>query len=262
MAVALAQAARFYIYGRHHISKSTFDDPAFRDMLRAHYEAGGGKGTMKYLNWKGLIYGEFRLFKLSLKHLIAEAGDVAFGNKFGQGLHDEGSIFDKRKRLAIGIQLIDTQWEKNHFICLGMTPLSTDAADPTSQVFRNVSREQMGAEYDAFIAFMCQDLAATAVVRAMEQASDDCDMHQVSKISKSAVGTLVVSRGKELVNPFPEGVGVMNKSHNAGKHFSYSTRHDELTLLCLQVDSARMRIKLDVNGTQITAKHCLLVSLI
>ena len=42
---ALTLAARFYIYGKGHISKSTFDDPEFRALLRGYYVAGGGMGA-------------------------------------------------------------------------------------------------------------------------------------------------------------------------------------------------------------------------
>lgn len=74
MDIARAEAARFYIYGKHHFSKSTFDDETFCDRLRAYFVAGGGQGDIKFLTRKWLIYyirGEFSPFKLFLKHLIA-----------------------------------------------------------------------------------------------------------------------------------------------------------------------------------------------
>eukprot|EP00173_Palmaria_palmata_P005208 Plantae.Rhodophyta-Palmaria_palmata.ctg8739.p1 GENE.Plantae.Rhodophyta-Palmaria_palmata.ctg8739~~Plantae.Rhodophyta-Palmaria_palmata.ctg8739.p1 ORF type:complete len:413 (-),score=98.00 Plantae.Rhodophyta-Palmaria_palmata.ctg8739:123-1319(-) len=47
-----------------------------------------------------------------------------------------------------------------------------------------------------------------------------------------------------------------------GKFFSYSTKNDELAECCRAVSSAVIRIKLDVNGTRVTAKHGLLHSIL
>eukprot|EP00171_Calliarthron_tuberculosum_P019558 IDg19558t1 len=85
-------------------------------------------------------------------------------------------------------------------------------------------------------------------------------MHQISKISESASGALIRKKSNTPVNPFPEGAAVMKKAHSMGKHFSYSTRYDELMDICLQVSAARIRIKLDINGTRVTAMHGLLYS--
>lgn len=120
----------------------------------------------------------------------------------------------------------------------------------------------MGSNFDDIVASMCQDLAATAVARALEQSSDDCDMVQVSEISKSAIGELVRSKSSVPVNPFPVGVEVMNKAHDAGKYFSYSNSHKDLMLLCPQVKAPKTRVKLYVNGTRLSAKHQLLSSII
>ena len=52
--MALAAAARLYIYGRGHMSKATFDDPEFRAMNQACYVAGGGRGKAPVLTTQGL----------------------------------------------------------------------------------------------------------------------------------------------------------------------------------------------------------------
>eukprot|EP00173_Palmaria_palmata_P002616 Plantae.Rhodophyta-Palmaria_palmata.ctg2734.p1 GENE.Plantae.Rhodophyta-Palmaria_palmata.ctg2734~~Plantae.Rhodophyta-Palmaria_palmata.ctg2734.p1 ORF type:complete len:278 (+),score=27.42 Plantae.Rhodophyta-Palmaria_palmata.ctg2734:373-1206(+) len=53
----------------------------------------------------------------------------------------------------------------------------------------------------------------------------------------------------------------MGKGHDAGKWFSYGTRHNLLMLHCPSVGAAKVRIKLDLNGTRVTARHGLLHSL-
>ena len=52
--MALAAAARLYIYGRGHMSKATFDDPEFRAMNQAYYVTGGGRGKAPVLTTQGL----------------------------------------------------------------------------------------------------------------------------------------------------------------------------------------------------------------
>jgi hypothetical protein len=47
---ALATAAFFYIYSKGRVPKATFNDPVFRDMLQAYFEAGGGKVVVLRMN--------------------------------------------------------------------------------------------------------------------------------------------------------------------------------------------------------------------
>lgn len=47
-----------------------------------------------------------------------------------------------------------------------------------------------------------------------------------------------------------------------GKYFSHSTLHDELIDCCKSVEAALIRIKLDINGTRMTARHGLLHSIV
>lgn len=234
-------------------------------MLGGYYEAGGGQGNPKYLTRKGLSYyvrGEFELFKLYLKYVIRHARDAAQGNRFVQGLHDGGTLADKKKRLAFGIQFIDVDWKQNHVICLAMSPLSDSSAGPTAKLLRKIAIDRMGMEFDDTIACLAQDKAASAVAKALELEVEHCDMHQLSKISESAVGVLVRRKNKKVVNPFPAGETVMKTAHDMGKYFSYSTRHDALLECCRTVGAAEIRIKLDINGTRITAKHGLLHSIL
>lgn len=208
MEIALAKAARWYIYGRQHISKSTFDDNEFREMLLGFHEVGGGKGTMKYLIRRGLKYwlrGEFDLFKIYLKHVVAQVRESAMGNRFGQGLHDGGTISDKKKRLAMDIQFIDPEWERNHVICFGMTPLSDGSSKPTAELLLKTSLDLVGAVFDDVVAYLTQDLSASAVARAMDYEVDPCDIYQSSKVSASAVGVLVQKKNGKVLNAFPEG---------------------------------------------------------
>ena len=53
--MVLASQARFYIYGQQRVSKNTFEDPAFIEMLVSSYVAGGGEAkSAPRLNIKAL----------------------------------------------------------------------------------------------------------------------------------------------------------------------------------------------------------------
>ena len=65
--MAVSQTARFYIYGKGAVSKSTFEDPHFRKMTQAYYVAGGGSGKAPYLTRHGLVKYLDAEFALMLK---------------------------------------------------------------------------------------------------------------------------------------------------------------------------------------------------
>ena len=52
---ALTKAARFYVYGKTRVSKETFDDEEFRDMLQGYFDAGVGTGEAPFLTKQGLL---------------------------------------------------------------------------------------------------------------------------------------------------------------------------------------------------------------
>lgn len=197
-----------------------------------------------------------------LRHVIASARDSASGNRFAQGLHDGGILSDKQKRLAVGVQFIDIDWEQNHAICLSISSLRDASAGPTADLLRKMALERMRVSFDEAVASLKQDLAAAAVAKAMEYEVDHCHMHQTSNNSQSAVGMLWRKKNFKAVNPFPEGVYVTKTAHDMGKYFSYSTRNDDLAECCKSVEAATLKIKLDINGTRVTAQHGLLYSIL
>ena len=124
---ALAFAARFYIYGKGHVSKETFDDPEFRGMLQAYYEAGGGVGKAPVLTTKGLKawvdaeYDVFRSFaRFSIEHLL----EYSMGYPPGQGLHDCVTLDNKEKYMSSGYEFIPPDLSRNLVVCTGMRKIN------------------------------------------------------------------------------------------------------------------------------------------
>ena len=103
-----------------HVSKREFEAKYFRNMLR---EVGDGPKTA-ILTVKGLkkfVVAEFEMFVEYLKYMIASKAKAAKGNLFAQSLHDGGTLANKKKYQALGLQFVDEKWRKNWVICVALT---------------------------------------------------------------------------------------------------------------------------------------------
>jgi hypothetical protein len=69
-----------------------------------------------------------------------------------------------------------------------------------------------------------QVLATQGVPHGLDKNLVLCLMHDMDKPQASAIGKLVRSSKRVLVNPFPEGVALWRKAHALAVHFSYSNR--------------------------------------
>ncbi len=88
-----------------------------------------------------------------------------------------------------------------------------------------------------------------------------CGMHDGDKLGQSAVGALVRSKNKQVVNPFPEGQHLLKKAHNLAVHFSYGNRQKDLLNYGTMVQNQpSIKLQVDLNGTRVAAQHSLLYS--
>jgi hypothetical protein len=264
--VALASQARFYIYGQQRVSKRTFADPAFIEMLVSCYVAGGGEAkNAPRLSVKALkhwLIEEFEIFKGYIKMTIQDMLAFTEGNPFAQCLNDACTLAHKHKCMAIGIEFVDCIHFQNHAVCLGLVPLS-DGTDKVGAItIETVMNEVTGFKYNQVMAAMISDLAAKGIAREFEQEGESCDMHQGDKIGRSAIGDLVRSKNKVPVNPFPAGQILMKKCHSMAVYFSYGKRHKELLKFRSNVPGglAQIKLKVDLNDTRVSARHGLLYS--
>ena len=141
---AKTKAARYYIYGQARVSKMTFDDKEFRELLISYYVAGGGnREKCPFLRWRELadyVRGEFKCFCLLMTEFAKRQMEYSLGNPWCQLIHDGATLANHVKTLATGIECVDMLLQENHCVCLGMDPLSdgTDATNATllREVFR------------------------------------------------------------------------------------------------------------------------------
>mmetsp|Transcript_17226 Transcript_17226/g.55920 ORF Transcript_17226/g.55920 Transcript_17226/m.55920 type:complete len:852 (-) Transcript_17226:375-2930(-) len=264
-AVALAMSARWYVYGWTRVSKRTFDDPTFREMNGAYYMLGGAKGGMEApaLHRHGLkhwVVSEFKTFVELNKLEMSLEYEAADGNQFGLSLHDGGTLKDHHKREAVGFSYVDRDWGGVHTVCLGMVPIGESTNRNTASLLKDLSLERMGIAYTKVVANVVQDRAAIGVAGELGYEEEGCDMHDISKITRSAIGDLTRSRNKKVINAFPEGQKIMKKAHDMAKYFSYGKRADDLLAMSKGIDGPEIRLKLDLNETRVTARHSLLHS--
>jgi hypothetical protein len=89
-----------------------------------------------------------------------------------------------------------------------------------------------------------------------------CLMHNMDKPQVSAIGKLVRSSKRVLVNPFPEGVALWRKTHALAVHFSYIDRLSILHGHCADVKCAAIKVQVDSGDARVTEQHGLFLSLI
>ena len=248
------------------MSKRTFEDPAFIDILASFYVAGGGelkklpKLTVKAL--KLWLVEEFEIFKGYMKMMINDMLAFLEGNPFAQCLNDACTLAHKHKCMAIGMEFVDCMDFKNHAVCLGMVPLADGTDKVGAKTIESVLSKVTGFAYNQIMASMISDLAAKGIAWEFDQVGEWCDMHQGDKIGRSAVGDLVRSKNRVPVNPFPACQTLMKKCHSMAVHFSYGTRQQDLMKFAENVPGglAKIKLKLDLNDTRVSARHSLLYS--
>jgi hypothetical protein len=264
---ALASAARLYIYGTGHMSKETFNDPEFRGMNQAFYVAGGGRGKAPVLTTKGLkrwLDTEYDVFKTFARCSFNRVFEYAMGNPPGQGIHDCTTLDNKEKCMAVGWEFIPEDISRNIVLCLGLRRID-GGDDATAVAMLNEAFEEVfGRPYTDCSNQTVSDVAALGAARLMGQDRNPCNMHQTDKISRSATGDLDRSKMGVKVNPFPEGVKVMNRFHAAAVHFSFSTRFKQLQAFGPVVSGGltRARPQVDLNTTRVAARQSLVRSMV
>mmetsp|Transcript_11131 Transcript_11131/g.25678 ORF Transcript_11131/g.25678 Transcript_11131/m.25678 type:complete len:312 (-) Transcript_11131:316-1251(-) len=109
---SLSAQAQWFTYSTMQISKSEFDSPWFKNMLQ---EVGDGEKTA-ILSKEMLsrnVRAEFEVFLIFLKLIISSCLSISMGNPFAMGLHDGGTLANKKKFQALALQFIAPNWKKN-----------------------------------------------------------------------------------------------------------------------------------------------------
>ena len=263
-ACAQARMARYFVYGRCYVSKQAFEDHVFREMCQGFWA--DNKGDCPFLSKRSLslwLRAEFEIFIKYAKFIVDEHFKAALGNPFAQFLHDAGTLDDQQKREAVAISFMSMGWDKIITICFGFVSVPDGRDETTAAVLDNLCVARLDKPIKSVMASMMADRAAMTVAGTMDVEEEPCAMHDIAKLTSSAIGALVRTKNKKPVNEFNEGSKLMARALNQAKYFSYSTRLEELHKLCSLVPGGCPRIKpqVPVNGTRVSAQHNLITSL-
>ncbi|KAJ1449317.1 hypothetical protein M885DRAFT_590501 [Pelagophyceae sp. CCMP2097] len=264
---AKAALAYSYIYFRGALSKSSFDDPAMRDRDQALYEASGGTGKAPFITRRGLakwVRAEYGVFRLFSRHILLECLEYSEGNPFGQGLNDGATLKNKQKNLAIGLEFVDPKLLKNHTLCLGMVRVLDGTNAGIARKVKEVTHDVTGLDYSDLAHSTIVDFAAIGTCSYLGHEEEGCDMHDDDKLGRAAVGDLVRSKAKVVVNPFDECQALLTKVKDAAIYFTWDGRHQKLEAFVNVVPggSPNVRLKTDLNKTRIAARYRLIYSVL
>jgi len=246
------------------VSKRMFHDRYFKQMMQN--QAGPGKKApllTPYLLGQ-YVRGEFAVFMKFLNIIIKKKLQQSHGYPFGQGIHDGVTLDSHEKFQSFGIQLVDPNWMANLVICFGFTPCTDGTNAAVAKLLTDTFRLRSGGFEleDQTIEAMVSDRAAIGVSKFVGiKEQEGCDMHDGDKVGQSAVGRLTRSKDKKIVNPFPEGVEVMDAARSLATHFSYGNCTPRLFDIADRLgDVAKVKPQADLCGTCIAAGHGLLNS--
>jgi len=264
---ARAALARSYIYSRGTLSKSSFDDPAMRERDQALFEAGGGTGKAPFLTRRGLVTwvrAEYAVFCMFARQMMLEGREYSNGNPFCQGLNDGATLKNKEKNLAVGLEFIDPKLLQNHTICLGMVRVLDGTNNGVARKVEEVSQAVLGHSYGDVSHSTIADFAAIGVCSELDHEEEGCDMHDDDKLGRAAVGDLVRSRKKVVVNPFDECQAILTKVKDAAVYFTYDSRRKKLETYIQLIPGgcANVRLKTDLNKTRVAARYGLIYSVL
>ena len=122
-----------------------------------------------------------------------------------------------------------------------------------AETFSTLFKKTTGFDIKTICNSCVQDVAARGVGTELVLESTDCTMHQGDKPGRSAIGLLVRSRKKTVVNPFEEGVSLYTKAHKMAAHFSYGSRRNKLIEIAKSINGPEIRLKLDLNTTRVAS---------
>ena len=208
-----------------------------------------------------------QLFSEYMRIVVEKKEAQTSGNPFSQIIHDGGTLENKIKFQAVGMQFISPFEDfKNVVVCVAFTEAKTGGSDKAiAKVVQEAIKNVTGFTPEQICVSMISDKAASGVCNqeGFEGITGDtCLMHDGDKIGLSALGILTRSKNKVVVNPCVEAKSVYEQAHKLGVHFSYSGRFNQLKKVGETMGYRSLtRIELDLNNTRVAAKTKLLCSI-
>ena len=207
----LAAQVKSYIYCKGRLSKSQLDDEWFRTALKetatldtehlavvlkeigyTHdenimlaIEKSYNAKTQPVLSGhavKDWVESEFELFRMFLKLVVSKCQVECLGNQIGQAIHDCGTLADKHKYMALGMQVIMPGWDRNMPIALSMRRMKSGTDAYQAGVIEAEILRRTGYTFEEISGACIQDGAALGVARELGVEEIICRMHCGDKV--------------------------------------------------------------------------------
>ena len=207
----LAAQVKSYIYCKGRLSKSQLDDEWFRRSLKEtatldtnhlavmlkeigytydenvmlaiekSYNA-KNQPTLNGHSVKDWVESEFELFRMFLKLVVNKCQVECLGNQIGQAIHDCGTLADKHKYMALGMQVIMPGWDRNMPIALSMRRMKSGTDAYQADVIKAEILHRTGYTFEEIAGACIQDGAALGVATKLLVEEICCLMHCGDKV--------------------------------------------------------------------------------
>ena len=179
-------------------------DKTFMRLVEAGYHSKAAP-TLKGQAVKKWVESEFELFRMFLQLVVNACQVECFGNQIGQAIHDCGTLADKHKVMALGLQIIMPGWDRNMAVALSVRRMESGKDVYQAKVIEQEILRRTGYTFEEIAGSSIQDGAALGVAKELGVEAITCLMHCNDKVGASAVGLLVRTRNRVELNAFPEG---------------------------------------------------------
>jgi hypothetical protein len=154
----LIAQAHFYIYGQTRVSKRTFEDQFFRDVLVAQNPQCVflARNKIKYH-----VAAEYLLFEVAFGWMLEKLSKDFEGNPFAQGMHDGVTLANKKCYQSMGFQGIFRG--TSYTLAFGFRALRSHVSALVGEEFADVLRRYTHIHHLIIFYSMISDLAALKV---------------------------------------------------------------------------------------------------
>ena len=216
-------------------------------------QVSGTQNIMNRRNLRSWVRAEYDIFLHYLRFLIKKTLDYTMGNPLAKFIHDGATLANKEKYQTGGVQIIEPIWRKTFCLCIGVINTSSGKDKDVAELFEGLIKKTTGYSMKSICNSSVQDVAARGVGTQLDLEGSDCSIHQGDKPGRSAIGLLVRSRKKIVVNPFEAGVSLYTKVHKMAAHFSYGTRRSKLHDIAQSIGGPMIRLNLDLSTTSVAS---------
>jgi hypothetical protein len=165
-----------------------FECPQFRAMMRGYDPTGA---VMYPSLMKDFVNLEFNLFLLLVRRALQACERLHGGNPFVQICHDAAWVRDEKWQ-HLSIQFISADFKYMNVSVLYSNIQCGDSDVIAAEFMETIQKRGVDISY---IHSGVSDIAAMAVTSAMGVTPSACHMHNLSKVTASAVGTLITKDG-------------------------------------------------------------------